>query len=120
MDACVLKIMDTIDKSSVDELSLPSLCRIVNLSPSRLRYLFKRETGHSPIQYVKAHRMKCAERLLRTTFLSVKQVAFLSGGKDVSYFVREFKKQYGVSPSDFRERTEPSSDRSNESDNGGE
>ena len=46
--------------------------------------------------------MQRAEKLLRTTFLSIKEVAFLSGMVDVSHFVRDFKKQYGSTPRQFR------------------
>ena len=50
--------------------------------------------------------MKHAEQLLRTTFLSVKEVAFVSGMNDVSSFVRDFKRRQGVTPRKFRARTE--------------
>ncbi len=50
--------------------------------------------------------MEHAEDLLRTTFLSIKQVAFDSGMKDVSSFVREFKKKHGLTPSEFRAQSD--------------
>jgi AraC-like DNA-binding protein len=46
--------------------------------------------------------MQKAERLLQTTFLSIKEVAFLSGARDVSHFARNFKKQYGLTPTEYR------------------
>ena len=45
-----------------------------DLSPSRFRHLFKQETGTSPAQYLKDFRLRKAEKMLRTTFLSVKQI----------------------------------------------
>ena len=95
-----------------DQISLKALSKNVNLSPSRLRQLFKRETGHSPKQHVKRLRMRRAEELLSYTFLSVKEITFLTGVRDVSHFVRDFKKLHGLTPSEFRARryTSPSVD----------
>jgi AraC family transcriptional regulator len=108
MDMRVERAINTMQQSLLRLLSIETLSKSVNLSPSRLRQLFKKETGCSPIQYVKALRMQHAEQLLRKTFLSIKEVAFLCGGKDVSYFVREFKKQYGLTPTEFRARIQSS------------
>jgi transcriptional regulator GlxA family with amidase domain len=85
-------------------LSVQELSNSVNLSQTRLRQLFKEETGRSPMQYLRDLRMQHAEQLLRTTFFSIKEITFLSGEKDVSHFVRYFKKQYGLTPSEFRVR----------------
>ena len=84
------------------ELSLNELAQSVNLSESRLRHLFKAETGVSPIQYLKAQRMQKAQKLLETTFLSVKEVMLKVGVKDKSHFIRDFKKASGFSPSRYR------------------
>lgn len=46
--------------------------------------------------------MKNAETVLKSTFLSIKEVAFVSGISDVSSFVRHFKRRYGRTPSQFR------------------
>lgn len=86
------------------EMSLDELARSLNLSASRLRHLFKDETGLSPVQYLKAQRMERAKELLETTFLSVKEVMLQVGVKDKSHFIRGFKKVYGLSPSQYRTR----------------
>ena len=95
--------------ATTDQLSIHHLAISVNLSPSRLRQLFKREIGESPKQHLRRVRMQRAEHLLQTTFLSVKEVTFFSGFRDVSHFVRDFKKQYGVTPTGFRTRIQPPS-----------
>jgi AraC-like DNA-binding protein len=61
-----------------------------------LRHLFKQETGTTPGQYLKAIRLKRAATLLRTTFMSVKEIAMNVGLTTASYFVREFRKSYGM------------------------
>ena len=79
------------------------LARLVNLSTSRLRHLFKAETGTTPAQYLKSIRMREAQRLLLTTFLSVKEIMNRVGITDESYFGHEFRKMYGLAPSKFRQ-----------------
>jgi two-component system response regulator YesN len=74
----------------------------VNLSLAHLRYLFKAETGMSPAQYLRALRMQEAERLLKTTFLNVKEVMHRIGVRDESHFTRDFKKAYGMTPAQYR------------------
>lgn len=84
------------------EVSLNELAQALNLSASRLRHLFKDETGVTPAQYLKARRMQRAKELLEATFLNVKEVMLKVGVKDKSSFVRDFKKFYGLSPSRYR------------------
>ena len=97
---CVITLMKSdLGRSS----SLSHIARSVNLSPSRLRHVFKAETGITPTQYLQMLRMELAKQLLETTVLSVKEIAFMTGIACDSYLVREFKKTYGVSPARYRE-----------------
>jgi len=106
MDPRVKTVMVAMQRLLGEQISLLTLSRTVNLSPSRLRQIFKSATGESPRQYLRDLRMRNAENLLRNTFLTVKEVAFASGIGDVSSFVRVFKKRYGLTPSKFRARNE--------------
>jgi AraC family transcriptional regulator, arabinose operon regulatory protein len=75
---------------------------LVNLSPSRFRHLFKEETGASPAQYLKELRVRRAEKLLRTTFLSIKQILKQVGLTSNAHFVRDFRGLYGATPTAYR------------------
>ncbi|CAN5864144.1 hypothetical protein BH18ACI4_BH18ACI4_20550 [soil metagenome] len=79
-----------------------TLAQLVNLSASRFRHLFKAEMGQTPAQYLKSIRMREAEKLLRTTFLSVKEIMNSVGISNESHFVHEFKKTHGLAPSKYR------------------
>jgi transcriptional regulator GlxA family with amidase domain len=102
VDARVIAAIDLMRKIPPDRFSVSSLANRLNVSPGRLRQLFKRETGQSPIQYFRHLRLQQAEKLLRSTFLNIKEVTFLCGMKDVSHFVRDFKKRFGRTPSEYR------------------
>ena len=102
MDQRVQIVRSAIEKDCRRAWTIASQAKLVNLSPSRLRHLFKSETGITPNQFIKEVRLREAERLLRTTFLRVKEIMNRVGFLDESHFGHEFKKTYGVSPSKYR------------------
>ena len=79
-----------------------TLGELVNLSASRFRHLFKQETGTTPGQYLRELRFRKAEVMLRTTFLSLKEIADEVGLASLSHFMRDFKKRYGMTPRQYR------------------
>lgn len=81
---------------------MEDVARSVNLSSSHLNRLFRIETGFSPLQYLKSVRMRKAKELIDTTFLNVKQVMNTVGVKDKCHFARDFKRAYGLTPSQYR------------------
>jgi AraC-like DNA-binding protein len=89
-------------KELIREVSFSDVAQSLNLSPSRLRHLFKMETGITPARYLKARRMQKAKELLETTLLNIKQVMLKAGFKHRSHFVNDFRKAYGLSPSQYR------------------
>jgi AraC-like DNA-binding protein len=90
------------ENDSCADWSVTKFASMVNLSPSRLRHLFKQETGKSPTTYLKAVRLRQAEVLLRETFFSVKEIVSRVGLGSGSHFVREFKRVHGTSPTSYR------------------
>jgi len=102
MDARVQKVVTRMRGEFRQEPSLSEMAQIVNLSQSRLRYLFKREIGIAPGHYLRAFRLEQAKELLETTFLSVKEIISSIGVNDQSHFIRVFKKTYGLTPAQYR------------------
>ncbi len=84
------------------KIPLDELAKSVNLSASRLRHLFKEETGSSLTQYRKAQRLQRARQLLENTFLNLKEVMHKTGFTDRSHFMRDFRKAYGMAPLQHR------------------
>ena len=64
----------------------------------------------SLIRYSRTLRMQQAKELLETTFLSVKEIAASVGLTSVGHFVTDFKKAYGMTPSDYAERHRKTTD----------
>ena len=93
--------------------TLGKMAESVNLSPPYFCYLFKSITGVPPAKYLKSLRMEQSATLLTTTFLSVKEIVRRVGLADESHFVRDFKRLYGVTPSEYRNGTLLSSESMN-------
>lgn len=87
-----------------DDLSLDGLAAVAAMSPSHFARAFKRATGLAPLQYVIAERLEWAMALLRTTRLSVAEVAYRTGYKDVPRFAQHFKRRFGCTPGAARDR----------------
>lgn len=65
---------------------------------------FKEYTGFTPMQYILSVRMANAQNLLETTEYNVSEVSRIVGYENPLYFSRIFRKQCGVSPTDFRKQ----------------
>ena len=84
-------------------ITVANIAQSVDLSYSRLFALFKTQVGVSPFQYLKNARLELARQLLETTLLNIKVVAAEVGYDDCSHFMREFKKAYYFTPSEYRD-----------------
>lgn len=67
--------------------------------------LFKRFCGWSIVDYLNGVRTACAKRLLEETDDSSRKIAESVGYQSASYFNRQFKKTFGLTPSEFRAQT---------------
>ncbi len=85
-----------------EELRIPDLAAMENLSHSRYITLFRRQTGVSPTAYLIGLRMEHACYLLSNTDMSIKQIGISVGYEDPQFFSKLFKKHVGVSPLQYR------------------
>lgn len=81
--------------------SLGSLSRAVGMSPFHFARLFRSLVGIPPGRYLLFTRLDQAHRLLRED-RSVTDACFDCGFRNLSYFVRAFRKRYGIPPSAVR------------------
>ena len=107
----VKRVIERMQGDPSRTFSLGEMAESVNLSPPYFCYLFKTITGVPPAKYLKSLRMQQAAVLLRTTFLSVKEVVSRVGFTDESHFVRDFKRMFGVTPSEYRNGALPDNER---------
>lgn len=86
------------------DLSEEEVSREIDMMPSCFSNMFKQVTGQTYISYLRGVRMEAAAKMLRETDQKNYVIARKVGIEDPNYFSFLFKKQYGVSPSTYRER----------------
>jgi AraC-like DNA-binding protein len=86
----------------VAPVRINEIAAMLHISRSHLAHLFKKELGMAPTQYVRVLRLRKAKDLLESTFLSVKEIMAVVGFADLSHFVRDYKQQFGNTPSQTR------------------
>lgn len=84
------------------EISIEEYAASRGMSISWFIRSFKQYTHTTPMQYLVERRMTNAQVLLETTNYSISEIANLVGYDNPLYFSRIFKKQKGMSPSDYR------------------
>ena len=74
------------------------------MSEGHLSHVFKKETSYTIISYLTQYRVHTAMKLLQDCRYKVYEVAEMVGYRDVAYFGSTFKKQVGMSPSEYQDR----------------
>lgn len=102
MEKRVEVIIAQLERDLRRQVALNEIAPLVNLSPSRLRHIFKEDTGLSLKQYQKQLRMQKAKELLEDSFLSIKEIMIEIGISDRNQFARSFRKTFGTTPTQHR------------------
>jgi AraC family transcriptional regulator of arabinose operon len=84
--------------------AITQLAGSVNLSASRLRHLFKAETGVGLKKCLIESRLETGRELLESSLLTVKEITVRVGYIHVSHFVRDFKRTYQSTPAHYRRK----------------
>ena len=84
------------------DLTVESIADNLHFSHSQLCRLFKERTGTTMIAYINDTRMKYAEELFRTTSLKATEIAYMSGFKEYTYFLMQFKRRNHCTTSQYR------------------
>ena len=86
----------------MEDISINEYAQNLGMSVSWFLRSFKEYTGSSPAQYLISLRISAAQSLLETSDHNVTEIAEMVGYDNPLYFSRLFRKQTGMSPSDFR------------------
>ena len=102
MDERIRSVVDFMVLHPTERYTTARLCEMAGLGETRFRKLFKEQTGKSPGEYLRDMRMTVAGRRLLLSVESVSDIAYSVGYEDVNFFIRVFKKYFGVTPNQYR------------------
>ncbi len=105
--AVVLRALRLIEGGALDHGNVDELAAHVGIGSRHLRRLFAEHLGAAPIQIANARRLRSARDLLRTTALSVTQVASSAGFHSVRQFNHAIRSSFEQSPSELRGAKSP-------------
>lgn len=88
---------------SRSDLSVEELSRELGMSRVNLYKRLVAMTGKTPIEFIRAIRLKHAAKLLRETRLNISEVAYQVGFNNPKYFTKYFKEEFGMLPSVYQE-----------------
>lgn len=83
-------------------LTLEIVGNQVGLNPSYFSTLFKKETGKGFVEYLTSVRIQSARQMLTEGHEPIADIAEAIGFCDLKYFTRQFKKETGLTPTDYR------------------
>lgn len=96
-------LMDFIRNHYSEVITNESLSKISGYSPSHTIKIFRDEFKVTPLEYLNTYRLRIAKSLLKfRSDLSIGTIATLVGFANTSYFVRQFKGQFGATPGKYR------------------
>lgn len=98
------RIMKAVNKNlSNSDFNVDMLTQEVGISRAQLHRKMKEMTGISTSEFIRNIRLEQAARLLKEQKINVTQVAYTVGFSNLAHFSTIFRKQFGVSPSEYAE-----------------
>ena len=88
---------------SEPDFNVNQLSVLLNISTTQLYRRLKQMTGYTPVEFIRIVRLQKAHALLNSGKNTVKEVCYLTGFNNLSYFIKCFKEQFGVTPASFRD-----------------
>ncbi|NJK87190.1 MAG: helix-turn-helix transcriptional regulator [Bacteroidales bacterium] len=82
---------------------IPAFVKLSGKTQEHLTRTLKKHYHTTPSDFINTLRLSDASRLLRITFLPVSEIIYMTGFENPSYFYRQFKLKFGMSPKRFRQ-----------------
>ena len=103
-DVLIDKVCNYIDQNYHRDIKLDEMCAMVGFSRCYFSKIFRQYKNMNFVDYIAFRRMKKAKGLLKNPKFSIKEISSEIGYNDPNYFTSVFKKQEGISPTEFRSK----------------
>ena len=98
-------VKEYVQKNYATDLDLNNIAQNLGFSSSYLTKIFNKIEDITPSKYIRNYRMQVAKQLLGNNDMTISQVASSVGYNDPFHFSKSFKQTFGISPTEFREKT---------------
>lgn len=89
------------------DCNLERVAQKLDRNPGHVSKVFKKDTGTRFTDYLNGKRLANARKLIESSGKSIREISLESGYANYSYFVRMFKRHFGMSPSEARRQEGP-------------
>ena len=103
----VQKMQDYIEAHLTEEITLAALADICSFSPWYAHRLFREHTGYAPAEYIRRMRLAKSALRLKAEHTKIIDVAFDLGFASVDGYTRAFRKEFGITPSEYAKSPVP-------------
>ncbi len=104
MDGRIFQLKNRILENIRHDWTIEEFAQNVNISPRHLQKIFKNQMGVPPIAYLRELRLEKAREFLEDSFYQIKEIGSKVGMPNDSHFTRDFKKKFGVTPTEYRKQ----------------
>lgn len=104
-DATIIKFKQLIEENYTTQKNVTPYAEMLNMNPSCLNELTKRTTGITAGELIRNRVIGEIKKLLYSSSLSGKEIAFDLGFDDPAYFSRFFRKYTGLTLKEFRDQS---------------
>ena len=98
----VKNLLAYVDAHFKEEINRTQLAEMFYFDPDYITKIFKKEKGLNYKDYIIEKRLELAKKLLLETDTPVRDISISVGYDNYSYFTRLFKKNFGMTPQEFR------------------
>ena len=99
LDSAIELIQKNISNSN---FSVEDAAKPLRVTKTHFERLFKEAYEITPLEYIRNLRLEYAKDLLRSPFFNISEIAYQCGFSDLYYFSKVFRKETGLSPSEYR------------------
>lgn len=100
------QVLTFIRSHYAEALTVGQLAGLCHFSETYFMSFFKRFAGMTCVEYINHYRLSQAARILVQTDRPVTEAALENGFRNISYFNRQFRRQYGTTPREYRKAAE--------------
>ena len=100
------QVLTFIRSHYAEALTVGQLAGLCHFSETYFMSFFKRFAGMTCVEYINHYRLSQAARTLVQTDRPVTEAALENGFRNISYFNRQFRRQYGTTPREYRKAAE--------------